>query len=95
MIGTSLVITNNLKLHWLLPLIILTSLIHGFAQGNEIPLDADVIQYIGGFLVSSISLLVIGIFIGIKIKHDLKIEYHLKLLGATVAGIGIAMLFNL
>ncbi len=65
---------------------------HGYAHGMEMPLVAQPALYATGFILSTAGLHIAGVFIGM-ISHKIpKGDIVLRVLGAFIAAVGVAIL---
>ena len=64
----------------------LFGLCHGYAHGAEMPLGASAVSYAMGFLVTTVFIHVVGIFIG-----ELASGSRWRVIGLRVAGVGMTM----
>ncbi len=70
----------------------LFGMFHGYAHGMEMPLVAQPALYATGFIISTAGLHIAGVFIGM-ISHKIpKGDVVLRVIGAFIAAVGIAIL---
>ncbi len=70
----------------------LFGMFHGYAHGMEMPLVAQPALYATGFILSTAGLHIAGVFIGV-ISHKIpKGDMVLRVLGAFIAAVGVAIL---
>ncbi len=70
----------------------LFGMFHGYAHGMEMPLVAQPALYATGFILSTAGLHIAGVFIGV-ISHKIpKGDIVLRVLGAFIAAVGVAIL---
>jgi len=75
-------------------LVMAFAVFHGMAHGAEMPMNAQVLNYFGGFVLSTASLHLAGIAIGecgLRISADGRLA---KLIGALMALLGGSLLFS-
>ena len=75
------------------------ALFHGYAHGLELPSQSDTTQeifiYVFGFLVATATLHLIGALIGQLATSSARGNNILRLSGATIAIVGVFLLFNI
>ena len=75
-------------------LLSLSGLLHGFAHGLEMPSAAQFPSFAAGLLLSSVSLLILGVVLGSRLQQ-LVGRSGLRTAGAGVAAFGAGLLLNL
>lgn len=83
------------SLIWSSILVAFFAFFHGHAHGVEIPNASSALWYITGFMIATILLHILGVFIGIFSQKSKRGKNILSHIGSGMAGIGIYILYRL
>ena len=92
--GVMLMSGSRLSRHWAMSMIMLFAAFHGLAHGQEMPANAQVLQYFLGFTLSTIGLHACGMALGhglLRVKVTKKAQ---SVLGIMMALLGSVLLFS-
>jgi urease accessory protein len=94
LLGTLVAASKSLPV-WAACLIVgLFGLFHGFAHGQELPVSADPVGYSAGFMLSTGSLHLAGIALGLLTGHSGPLRNLPRILGAGIAVAGLWFLYR-
>lgn len=90
--GTIIAFYRKIPLKWALACIVLFGLVHGHAHGKELPLIADPVLYIAGFILSTAALHLCGVITGHFAKKTVLTTMALRASGALAGLAGLMFL---
>ncbi len=94
-LGVAIAFDKKMPVIWSMLCVGFFAFFHGYAHGAEMPNLAQPALYALGFIVATAFLHIVGIAIGEISKHVKNGESLLRYAGASIAGIGFAILFGI
>ncbi len=94
-LGIAIAFDKKMPIIWSMLFVGFFAFFHGYAHGAEMPNLAEPALYALGFIIATAFLHIVGIAIGEISKHVNNGESLLRYAGASIAGIGFAILFGI
>lgn len=94
-LGAALASGKKLNANWAIALVGFFALFHGHAHGSEIPALANPALYAIGFVLATTLLHAAGVLFGISAKNTVSGTVIIRYSGASIAGIGFALILGL
>jgi urease accessory protein len=90
-LGSVIVFALRPSLAISVPLIAAFALLHGYAHGVELPVEASALEFSVGFIVATAALHMIGIGVGVLANH-VPVHFVTRAAGGAIAVAGVALL---
>lgn len=92
-LGIAIAANRNLPTFLVMIFVGFFAIFHGHAHGTEMPVLAQPVHYVLGFIAGTILIHVAGVLIGVLSKTIPQGQQLLRYIGAGIAGIGFSFIF--